>query len=263
VPDPGYRSPLIDFFRRGEVARDVRMLAAQGGMAPRAQEQLALLVLLSDDPDPEVARSASATIDTLPLGPLTAFLSRTDVPRETRAFFAARGIEPAAGAAAANAAEMDDPLVDTLSDLPDVPAVPEAEGEGDRKPLASLSVIERMKLAIKGTREQRSQLVRDTNRLVAAAVLSSPKLTEAEVEAFTKMGNVSEETMRTIGMNRSWLKNYGILAGVCRHPKTPPAISMQLVHRLNDRDLKGLTTDRNVQEGLRQLARKIMSKGKL
>ena len=26
--DPGFRSPLIDFFRRGEVARDVRLLAA-------------------------------------------------------------------------------------------------------------------------------------------------------------------------------------------------------------------------------------------
>jgi hypothetical protein len=265
VPDPGLRSPLIDFFRRGEVARDVRMLAAQGAMAPRAQEQLALLVLLLDDADPEVARSAAATIDALPVGPLKAFLSRTDVPREMKAFFAARGIEPEGGAALADAGS-DDPLLDTLTEIPDVAESPEAsagEDEGDRKPLSSLPVIERMKLAMKGTREQRSQLVRDTNRLVAAAVLSSPKLTEAEVEAFTKMGNVSEETMRTIGMNRGWLKNYGILTGVCRHPKTPPAISMQLVHRLNDRDLKGLTTDRNVQEGLRQLARKIMSKGKL
>ena len=50
-----------------------------------------------------------------------------------------------------------------------------------------------MKLAMKGTREQRAQLVRDMNRMVAAAVLRSPKLTESEVEAFTKMGNVSED----------------------------------------------------------------------
>ena len=55
--DPGFRSPLIDFFRRGEVARDVRLLAAQGALAPRAQEQIALLVLLSDDPDPEIRRA--------------------------------------------------------------------------------------------------------------------------------------------------------------------------------------------------------------
>ena len=42
-------------------------------------------------------------------------------------------------------------------------------------------------------------LVRDRNRLVASAVLSSPKLTESEVEAFTKMGNVSEDVLRVIG----------------------------------------------------------------
>jgi len=34
--DPGLRTPLVDFFRRGEVARDVRLLAAQGAFAPRA-----------------------------------------------------------------------------------------------------------------------------------------------------------------------------------------------------------------------------------
>lgn len=259
MPDPGFRSPLIDFFRRGEVARDVRLLAAQGALAPRAQEQLALLVLLADDPDPEIARTAAATLDALPIGLLAVFLGRSEVPREMKAFFAARGVEavPEAGAAVATS---DEPLLDTLSEIPDAAA--DGEEAADRKSLSSLPVVERMKLAMKGTREQRAQLVRDTNRLVAAAVLSSPKLTDAEVEAFTKMGNVSEETMRAIGMNRGWLRNYGILVGVCRHPKTPPAISMQLVHRLNDRDLKMLTTDRNVQEGLRQLARKMISKGK-
>ena len=65
---------------------------------------------------------------------------------------------------------------------------------------------------------------------------------------------VSEDTLRTIGHNRAWLKNYVIVAGLCRHPKTPPAISMQLVHRLHERDLKDITRDRNVPEGLRVLA---------
>src|SRR5215831_6013338 len=98
--DPGFKSPLIDFFRRGEVARDVRLLAAQGAMAPRATEQLALLILLSDDPDPEVERVANATIDALPLPALRAFLGRSDTPKEMREFFAIRGIEPDAVAAA-------------------------------------------------------------------------------------------------------------------------------------------------------------------
>lgn len=257
MPDPGFRSPLLDFFRRGEVARDVRLVAAQGALAPRAQEQLALLVLLSDDPDPEIARSAEATLDMLPLEPLQAFLARPDVPREMRAFFGARGIEAPEGAVPVF--DPDEPILDMPSELPEAPA---EDAEDEPKLLSSLPVIDRMKLAVKGTREQRAQLVRDTNRLVAAAVLSSPKLTEAEVESFTKMGNVSEDTMRTIAKNRGWLKNYGVLLGVCKHPKTPPALSMQMLHRLNERDLKSLTTDRNIQEGLRALARKILNKEK-
>ena len=255
--DPGIRSPLIDFFRRGEVARDVRLLAAQGALAPRAQEQLALLVLLSDDPDPEIARATAATLDALPVMALRAFLARHDTPPAMRTFFAGLGIEPQD--AAAPDVNFDEPLLDTLAELPQDPEPADPE----HKLLSSLSVLERMKLAMKGTREQRAALIRDSNKLVAAAVLSSPKLNESEIEAFTKMGNVSEDVLRVIGQNRAWVKNYGVLAGLCRNPKTPPAISMQLVQRLNEKDIKSIATDRNAKEGLRLLAKKMMTKGKV
>src|SRR4029450_1809761 len=101
---------------------------------------------------------------------------------------------------------------------------------------------------------------RDSNKLVSAAVLSSPKLTESEVEAFTKMGNVTEDVLRIIGMNRAGTKNYGVVAGLCRHPKTPPGLSMHMLQRLNERDLKMLSFDRNVSETLRQQSRKLLQK---
>jgi hypothetical protein len=256
--DPGLKSPLIDFFRRGEVARDVRLLAAQGALAPRAQEQLALLVLLADDPDPEIRRATSATLDALPPEPLRAFLAREDTPQEMRAFFAQLGIEVTVDAPVPAAINFDEPLLDTLSELPEEPDGADPE----HKSLSSLSVLERMKLAFKGTREQRSVLVRDSNKLVSAAVLSSPKVNEAEIEAFTKMGNCSEDVMRIIAMNRAWTKNYGIILGLCKHPKTPPAQAMSFVQRLNEKDLKAIATDRNAKEGLRLLAKKMLSKGK-
>ncbi len=258
--DPGLRSPLIDFFRRGEVARDVRLLAAQGAFAPRAHEQLALLILLSDDPDPVIATNANATLDALPAEALQAFLARSDVPAQMRQFFADRGIV-GTGQAAVEAGQ---PLVDRSDvadapDSPDLTAQPE-EVPADSKLLSALPIIERMKLAMKGTRAQRAQLVRDSNKLVAAAVLSSPKLTEVEVEAFAKMANVTEEVLRTIAMNRTWTKNYGVVAGLTKNPKTPPAISMNLLQRLNERDLKMLTIDRNVPEAVRLAARRLTVK---
>jgi hypothetical protein len=259
--DPGFKSPLIDFFRRGEVAHDVRLLAAQGALAPRATEQLALLVLLSDDTNPEIAKAANASIEALPRDALKAFLAFAETPNEMRNFFAARGIEADVAAAAdLPPVDLEEPLLDTLAEVPDGTAG--GPPDSDPKVLSTLPVLERMKLAMKGSREQRAVLVRDSNRLVAVTVLSSPKLTEPEVETFTRMGNVSEDVLRIIGHNRGWLKNYGIVLGLCKHPKTPPAISMQIAHRLNERDLKMLAMDRNVQEGVRLLARKMTSKGK-
>src|SRR6185369_2455001 len=93
--DPGIRSPLIDLFRRGEAARDVRLLAAQGALSPSELDQVALLVLLSDDTDAEISASARETLDKLPLDPLRAFLARADVPSEIRGFFASRNVLPA------------------------------------------------------------------------------------------------------------------------------------------------------------------------
>lgn len=252
MSDPGIRTPLVDFFRRGEVARDARMLAAQGAMATRALEQLALLVLLHDDVDPEIAATARETIAALPVEQVSAFLGRSDVTSEIRAFFAARGIPtgpPVPG-------EEPDPLLEG-GELPEVPAGDEKETTAM---ISALPIMDRLKLATKGTREQRAVLIRDPNKLIAVAVLSSPKLAESEVEAFARMGNVSDEVLRIIGNNRSWTKNYGVIAALVRNPKTPPAISMNLMNRLNDRDMKMLAVDRNVPEGLRVAARKYVVK---
>ena len=247
--DAGFRTPLLDFFRRGEVARDVRLLAAQGALAPRAHEQLGLLMLLSDDADPEVARAAEATLQTIPQPSLAAFLARSDVSTEMRAFFAARGIEPAAVAAA----EADAPIVDTA------PAPESAQSAEDEKTtlqrITAMNVAQRIALAMKGSREERAILIRDPNKLVAVAVLSSPKMTETEIESVAKMASVSDEILRIIANTRAWMKRYGVMAALAKNPKTPVAISMNLLARLNDKDLRMISTDRNVPEVLRITAR--------
>ncbi len=96
--DPGYRSPLVDLFLRGTAAPDIRLLAARGLLPRPVPEQIALLVVLSDDADPEIAAHANATIARLPREALAGFLA-TDAPPELRAFFAARGALPQSEAA--------------------------------------------------------------------------------------------------------------------------------------------------------------------
>jgi hypothetical protein len=239
------------------VARDIRLQAAQGGMAPRAHEQIALLMLLVDDADPEIRASADETLKIIPRSSLEAFLARSDATPEMREFFADRGVMPGV----TPAQHADEPLLDVHGELPqdlvgeEVPGGDEPRDSTVQK-IAALNIAGRMSLAMKGTREERAVLVRDPNRIVAAAVLSSPKLNEAEIEAIAKMANVSEDVLRTIGTSRAWTKSYSVVHALVRNPKTPLAMSMNFLQRINDRDLRGLSTNRNIPEVLRLAARK-------
>lgn len=121
-----------------------------------------------------------------------------------------------------------------------------------------LNTAEKVITALKGSREERAILVRDPNRLVATAVLGSPRLTEAEIESFSGMKSLSDELLRQIGSHREWTKRYGVVANLVRNPKTPVGISLGLVARLNPRDIKSLTVDRNVPEVIRKHAQKFL-----
>ena len=127
--------------------------------------------------------------------------------------------------------------------------------------LASLPVIDKIKLALRGTRDQRSVLVRDPNKVVAVAVMGSPKLNPTAVEAIARRTSVQEEVLRIIGTSRHWVKYYPIVAALVGNAKTPLSIAIGLVKRLNERDLKLVARDRNVSDGVRAAARKFVATG--
>lgn len=247
-------APLLDFFRRGEVAREIRLLAAQGVLAPRAHEQIAILILLADDRDAEVRETATRTLDGIPVNALRAYLGRSDVPVGVREFFGDRGIFPSE----IPAINADDALIDVpVGQTEDEDQLADDETpETMLQKLQKMNVTQRLKAAMRGSREVRAILIRDPNKIVAAAVLSSPKVSESEIESFAKMATVSEDVLRTIGLNRAWLKNYGVVVALTKNPKCPLGLSLNLLNRLNDRDLTGVSTDRNVPDPLRTAARR-------
>jgi hypothetical protein len=91
-------------------------------------------------------------------------------------------------------------------------------------------------------REERTILIRDPNKLVSLAVLSSPKVNEREIESYAKMANVSEDVLRVIGTTRAWTKSYAIVRSLAFNPKSPIAVSMTLVSRLVEKDVRMLST---------------------
>ncbi len=122
--------------------------------------------------------------------------------------------------------------------------------------LGKMNVGQKLRVALFGSKEERTILVRDSNRIVAAAVIKNPKFTESEAEAVAKSRNVSDEVLRLIGRQREFAKNYSVQQSLVLNPRTPPEIATHFINFLNDRDMKMLMKNRSVSDRIRRLARK-------
>jgi regulator of extracellular matrix RemA (YlzA/DUF370 family) len=117
-----------------------------------------------------------------------------------------------------------------------------------------MNAKDRMKLAMKGDREARSILIRDSNRIVATAVIHNPRVTEQEVESIAAMRTVADEVLRLIALNRAWARSYTIIHNLVRNPRTPIPTIISTLPRIRTKDLKHLSQNRNVSEAARRQA---------
>ena len=138
------------------------------------------------------------------------------------------------------------------------------DGEAQRltvlQKIGRLSGAEKIQLALKGTQEERFVLIRDSNKSVSRAVLESPRITEHEVEAYASLRDVDEEVLRSIGQSRHFLKEYAVAVALVSNPRAPIDVTLPLMVRLKERELKALALNRNVPSALRSTALKILGK---
>jgi hypothetical protein len=122
-----------------------------------------------------------------------------------------------------------------------------------------MNMKDRMRLAMRGDREARNILIRDPNRIVAQAVVQNPKITEQEVEKIASMRTVPEEVLRLIAINRAWSRNYQIMCKLAQNPRTPLANSMNILTRLQTKDLFAMSKNRNISEAIRKQSFRLAS----
>ena len=129
-----------------------------------------------------------------------------------------------------------------------------------------LSTNQKIMLAIKGGKEERTLLIRESNRLIQVNVLRNGRITEGEVAYIANMRTVNEEVLRIISNSREWMKKYPITKSLVMNPRTPLPVAMTHFKRLYDSDMKLLIKDRNVAELLRREAKRLVemkAKGKV
>jgi len=348
-------NPLVEQFRRGGVARELRLMAAQGLLPLKPEDLLELWTDLVTDSDDGVRAAAEKSLAGFPAAELQPILKSRETPTGVLSWAVAHRTEHELREAALQNHSLPDEAIEALAPVltqalaelvvinqtrllrrtsllvalesnaglsndqkrrlrelrdsfrigaeqapapPPVPEAPPAEAapaehppaEPELAPLGDafltedeamarylseeerqqdekvsavqkiyrLDTKEKLMTALKGSREERAILIRDPNRLVAMAVLGSPKITEAEIESFSAMKNVSDQILREIGHHREWTKRYTVINNLVRNPRTPIGMALNLVPRLGPRDVKGVAVDRNVPEPVRKQAQKFV-----
>jgi hypothetical protein len=347
-------NPLVVQFRRGGVARDLRLMAAQGLLPLKPEDLLELWTGLVTDPDESVRNAAEESLMAFPSAELLPILKNRETPPAVLGWAVSRRAEPELREAALQNPSLADETIERLAgtlpqalaelvvinqqrllrstsllvalegnaglsndqkrrlrelretfrigqqepaaaapaaaepprdqEAPPEEAEPEILPPGDVfmtedeaivrylseeerqqtekvnavQKIYRLNTAEKIITALKGSREERSILIRDPNRIVATAVLGSPRITEAEIEAISGMKGVSDEILRTIGNHREWARRYTVLNNLVRNPRTPIGIALSMVPRLNPKDIKGISLDRNVPEPVRKQAQKFV-----
>ena len=123
--------------------------------------------------------------------------------------------------------------------------------------IAKLDIKGRIQLAMKGSKEERSLLIRDGTKIVALAVLESPKVSDGEVERFAGQKNVLEAVLRGIPMKRRFAKNYAIVRALVFNPRTPLDLALGLMKNILVGDLRNLSNNKEVSDTVRKLATKM------
>ena len=105
-----------------------------------------------------------------------------------------------------------------------------------------------------GTKVERMILVRDPNKMVANAVIESPKITQEEISLLIKNRSVPGEIIGKIANNREYTKNYSIVLGLIQNPKTPITSAISFIKKLHVRDLQLIIRDKEVNPIIKTLA---------
>jgi hypothetical protein len=112
--------------------------------------------------------------------------------------------------------------------------------------IRKLPETEKMRMAMKGSIEARQILMKSPNKLVQECVLRNPRITIEEVIKLSKDKTAREEIIRVLTNNRDWTKNYQVVHNLAWNPKTPMTIALKYLHRLNLRDLTGISKSKQV-----------------
>lgn len=273
-----------------DAPREMKIAAARGGIALSHGDLVTLLYFLAHDPDTEVRGTAIRTLRGMTESLLTAIaedetthpkildmlarlhhqkgvlatilLSNPAIDAGTASFLREKQSEAVEEEKAQSLPEPDE---EDYGETEEVEEVDEESEEFLSKYQLSMKmdVSEKIKVALTGDKEWRTLMIRDTNKLVATAVVKNPRVTEGEILALAQSAIQHDEIMRLICTNKEWVKNYQIRKALVLNCKTPLPAALRFMTTLTDKDLAFLAKSKNVSTVIsNQARRQLMNKKK-
>ena len=124
----------------------------------------------------------------------------------------------------------------------------------------NMTVSQKIRRAMLGSKSDRMILVRDSNRLVAEAAVKSPMIQEGEIAMVSQSRTVSDGVLRIIALDREWTRSNQIRFNLVSNPRTPFAFVARLLPMLREHDLKAISKNKNVPGNVQQLAKQQLSR---
>jgi hypothetical protein len=120
--------------------------------------------------------------------------------------------------------------------------------------IGKMNIAQKVRLATLGSRSDRDLLIRDGNRLVHMAAVTSPKNQLKDIVAWSANKQIPDNVIVYIANNGKYKRNYQILINLVNNPKTPLNESVRLIPNLQPKDLANLIKNRNISGNLRRMA---------
>ncbi|HET6345154.1 MAG TPA: hypothetical protein VFH51_09480, partial [Myxococcota bacterium] len=126
------------------------------------------------------------------------------------------------------------------------------------KLINSLNAAQKVALALKGNKEARAILLRESNRVIAVAAIKNPRITEQEIQAAAKSRSINDEVVRIICNSRDMTRSYGVKLALVYNPKTPLPVAMRFLGVLRGSDLKAVAKSKSIPSALANQAKKML-----
>jgi hypothetical protein len=127
------------------------------------------------------------------------------------------------------------------------------------KQILAMKVSHKIKLALKGNKEARAILVKESNKTVCTSVLKNSRITDGEVAAIASSKSSIEDLLRLIGANPAWMRSYTIKLALVNNPKTPFALCQKILPNLHDTDVALIAKSKGVSGATQAAARRQLS----